>query len=269
MIGYFNSDLMLSERYARFLDQYFYEYLKGAPKGCPFFSVNDYQHVKNEPSHEQYAGIDVIFNHSIPLDEKTALDHRRRSAPLRTFAFELGYMIDGKYSEGWVTSAHKITEYYVLSWPHDASEMGAVPDFDLAEVMIIRRKDVLDAIQQYFAQDIEGIRTCAREIVYEGKDAEHGLIIEPPSLLYGGTVQRKERWRKELCPGVHLIHSTGAKKETPLNVVIAKSKLAEMAGFVFWVDPKREGRSPVVRIPAAKYHSPKSWTSMASFMERP
>lgn len=78
------------------------------------------------------------------FDEKSTLDYKRIDSPLSTFAFELGSLINGNLSEGWLTNKNKYTQYYILVWPH----MNENNIFDAMEIMFIERKSIFKIINR-------------------------------------------------------------------------------------------------------------------------
>lgn len=63
----------------------------------------------------QHRGIDVEFSHNgkkIKVDEKAQLDYVGSDLP--TFAFELSYLKNGQFRQGWLFDPSKETERYML-----------------------------------------------------------------------------------------------------------------------------------------------------------
>ena len=118
----FKGDLKSERAVNEFLQKYLYSYL--VDEGI-IDSFNS-----NTTLDQQHKGIDTIMYiindeteeaaRSINIDEKAAIHYARNNLgdkPLSTFAFEVSYLKDGELKRGWLTNEkYKETHSYFLCW---------------------------------------------------------------------------------------------------------------------------------------------------------
>ena len=118
----FKGDLKSERAVNEFLQKYLYSYLVDDGIIDSFNS--------NTTMDQQHKGIDTIMYiindeteeaaRSINIDEKAAIHYARNNLgdkPLSTFAFEVSYLKDGELKRGWLTNEkYKETHSYFLCW---------------------------------------------------------------------------------------------------------------------------------------------------------
>lgn len=219
----FDNDLKDSQELHNFLDNYFYSDLTENHNNRKDYFFTKFK--RNDNLQDDFNGIDLILydqnNHPFYIDEKATLDYKNNPKPLSTFAFELGSIINNHFSEGWLTNPSKKTNYYVLIWPHQ-NQKSSSPVFDFAEIMIIKRSDVLEILNQY--KDSLLNKDNIIDIV---QNNNHNNM----PFKY---IQNSSRFEYRINKNIKLVHSLG-KTESPLNVIISKELLVKKSGCVFWV----------------------------------
>lgn len=204
----FIDDLNGENVLANFLDKYFYAKLE----------VRDY--FRNTPEKHnylqyQYKGIDVTFKwngYDFIVDEKATL-HYPNGIP--TFAFELRYIKDNIWRPGWFYDETKQTEYYLLAWPKrqdiKLSELK-MEHFQTVEVMLLSRKNLHEYLNKNYDITKQAIHVAVDNIITANN---YGKLhnIHPSSN--------------------HYYYYTKYLSETPVNLVIQKSTLKELAIFHF------------------------------------
>lgn len=184
----------------------------------------------------QYEGIDVIIrsddNREIIIDEKSALYYTNNN--LQTFAFELSFEKDGKVRDGWFVKNGLKTEYYMLIWPNarckkdkktgqniqvDLAKLTS-KDFTIVEAILLSKKKLLAYL------------------------ASLGLTKE---VLIDRAKQMREVYRfsgnnyaHEDEEGIDFLHYTYTLRlvEKPINLVIDKKKLVELADRAYFISDR-------------------------------
>ena len=256
----FPKDFEASKKLHEFLKKNFYSILKKTRDQSVQYNIIDYEDTLN--SSEDYKGVDFIFkvvpandpSHppiTFTMDEKGALDFKFNNWSLSTFAFELGYLKvnpitnNKEYREGWLTNPDKITDYYVLVWPHAIEDENSYY-FDVAELMIISRKNVISILEEELLKNpdynrdtlIDQLRQESQEIVQENKCQEY--IYQKYKYKHDDDYQRqynKHRYVKWINEDkkIKFIHSLH-KPEAPLNIIINKELLFNKTKCVFWIN---------------------------------
>lgn len=101
----FSADLLKEQLLSTYLDTCYTGFQK--QRGFTFQRRHDMEN--------QHRGIDVLFSFNgkeIKVDEKAQLDYIGKDLP--TFVFELSYLKDGNYRQGWLFDSTKETQCYML-----------------------------------------------------------------------------------------------------------------------------------------------------------
>jgi len=104
----FQKDLNIESKFGRYLDTV-YPHIGGLDKKFTFYRKDDLE--------SQYAGIDLLLidkksGKEHYIDEKAQLHYLNKS--LATFTFELSYLKDDVWKEGWFYDEKKLTQTYFL-----------------------------------------------------------------------------------------------------------------------------------------------------------
>jgi hypothetical protein len=204
----FIEDLNGEKVLGEYLDKYFYEKL----------NIQDFfRNTSSQPNHmnNQYRGIDVTFNfngfHYI-VDEKATLQY---PDGIPTFAFELRYKKNNQWRDGWFYDDAKETKYYLLAWPirdHVKLSELQMDDIRKVEVMLISRKD----LHEYLYTNYE----ITREVI----EAEVDNIIKANTFGKLHPIHPLSN---------HYYYYTKNLAETPINLVVQKKTLKDLAIFHF------------------------------------
>ncbi|MGM0901830.1 MAG: hypothetical protein ACQEXB_12140 [Bacillota bacterium] len=201
----FKGDKKTESVVADFLDEYLY----------PKLNIHGFQRIID--LNQQHRGMDVVFtanNHPYIVDEKAQLHY---NPPLPTFAFEVKYKKDGKWKPGWLFDQTKETEYYLLVWPKrddvDVKELQ-INHIKTVEVMLISRRQLLDYLNNSFQINEKTVEQEAKAIIH-AKQFGKQHTIHPDS--------------------IHYYFYTERLAETPINIVIQKNTLKQLALFHFVV----------------------------------
>lgn len=166
----------------------------------------------------QIKGVDVSFDlghiQEALVDEKAAAHFVNKDIP--TFAFELDFIgMDGKLKTGWLTDDKKLTQYYLLSWVWAKKDTNFnSSDITKLEVVLIERSKILSLLERHH---VDGARL--------GRIAQH---LRKKG-LFG------PHFKKEGRP--FYFNMTGHLVEKPINVIIHKRKLIELAEIHQFVQP--------------------------------
>jgi hypothetical protein len=190
---------------SKYLDKYFYPV---HTKNC--IRYNDYA--------TQMSGVDVKFDFKelvgILVDEKALTHYINKNLP--TFAFEINFLsAEKRLIPGWFFDDNKATQYYLLSWVTAKKDDGiSAEDITSLDTLLISRKRIIDMLATYDAtkEYAEGIAADLRERNISG-------------------VSHKERQKP-----FYFFFSTQLA-EQPINLIIHKSKLEEIATARFTIQP--------------------------------
>ena len=157
----FRKDLAAEHALAEFLDEHLYP--QHAERAVRLDSMAD-----------QLAGKDLLLDwggmKGLVVDEKATLHYLNRNLP--TFAFELGYLKDGDWRQGWLLDPHKQTAYYMLLWPNARVDRNpSKADFTEVEAMLISRRAILNGLkrQGWDGERLMELEAEVRESRIEGK----------------------------------------------------------------------------------------------------
>lgn len=167
----------------------------------------------------QKKGVDIIHNIDGKrnyVDEKFAINFYNKK--LNTFAFELSSN-NNKNNKGWFISDHMITTHYIILWFQANDDFTDIYTYDLCYIDKQKLKQYLRSIGYY-----DGI-------VDEFNDYwKHGQYTNPDSNYF---IKNNRRYLK-LSDGVKIVQSLQFKVETPINIVVPRIKLYDLADFHFY-----------------------------------
>ena len=184
------------EATSKFLDTFFYE--------------DNYKFIRNQNVFAQKRGVDIVVNtidDTWFCDEKCALDYVNKE--LKTFAFELRATSDfnGRRYDGWLLSNSNLTTHYNLIYI-TKSKVDKNPTFEdilEAEIIIVSKKDIVDYIASLGWNKQMLVRKC------DSIDLKNGVNM--------GNINKD---------GVKFVKSEH-KFESPINILLPKSKLIELS----------------------------------------
>ena len=200
-----NADMSAEGQLGIFLDTYLYQPLFQTGRFSSIQRIGDIE--------EQMAGVDVRFTGKdgavYCVDEKAQLYYLNRALP--TFAFEVQYLGEGGVSCGWLCSGRLKTDLYLLIWPfavQDSPDKIRWDQFTKADCLLVERRKVLALLGreglslERMAWDAAQIRRegCAGRVSIKGVKGIYYYASDP------------KRYR-----------------EAPINVIIAKKRLFEIA----------------------------------------
>jgi hypothetical protein len=201
-------DSNAEQELGKFLDKYFY------PKA-------GLHHTRVYDKYQQIAGVDVVLFHNDKtknIDEKAAMNYINRD--LQTYAFEISFINRaGVPSAGWLFDQSKKTDYYALVYPSaTTSDVAELTEdkFTSAEIFLIKRQDIINYLSNYI-DTIYKIDSWMRENGHNGRYEVPGTIA------------------------FYMVMS-GKLKEAPINVIIPKGNLRNMATAVYKVSRDKTER---------------------------
>lgn len=173
---------------------------------------------------KQLKGTDVWLetksNKLISVDEKAQLYYINANLP--TFAFELGFIGQGgQVKQGWFVNNNLDTNMYMLVWPYaKTTELSKLTydSFIKLECILISKNVIW------------------QELIRSGLTYDF-LLEETTKMRESGQVGRK------FFPGIEwcYLNMSDPKKytETPINIIIKKDKLLELANQIFFATPDK------------------------------
>lgn len=166
--------------------------------------------IRHADKTDQLSGKDVtcIFKGlgEIIIDEKAATHYINKD--IKTFAFELSFKrTNGEEVEGWLLDPEKMTQYYLLMWLKANNEWH-ITSQDITEVkaLLINRKDILN----YLKEESYGADKLRR-----ANDKIRANNLSGP---IGKTTNSN-----------FYFFRTIKLTENPVNIIIKRKKLAELA----------------------------------------
>lgn len=198
---------------ALFMDKYLYNRF---PTGNAFSTI---RRVHDEQG--QRSGIDVEFTGAdgrvYYVDEKAQLHYLNQNLP--TFAFELLSFQKGYDTVGWLCNAKLKTDFYMLIWPFATQDdyNGITFDrFTKADCLLIQKQKILKMLASS-GLTVERMLSDARCIRASG---------------------RKGKIPIDGIKGIYYFASYPKKyQEAPINIVISKPKLKDIAQRRYIVTP--------------------------------
>jgi hypothetical protein len=200
-----NRDSNVEQEISRYLDRYLYP-----------TEVTDFCRYSDRA--DQMRGVDVTFSidnqKHIIVDEKAATHYINKNIP--TFAFELSFLISsGTRVQGWLLDPSKDTEYYMLMWVMAKKDWDIIlEDITRIDCLLINRQRIIDYLSSV-GYNPDELMEKDSEIRVSKMD---GAIDKSPDLDY-------------------FFFSTSRLVEKPINIVIRKQKLIELAMKRFIVTP--------------------------------
>lgn len=225
MESFRNQDIKAEQGLGEFMDAYFYSKLEKENKDV-------LKCIRMFDKESQMSGIDVCIvttNRKILIDEKAAIYYSNAMIP--TFAFEIDSIQTGHIEpmQGWFVNDRLQTQYYMLIWPNvkcmqkddqwvriDVKNLKKT-DFTIVEAMLIDKSDIRLALEK------------------EGYDKRRLTeYAERLRASYKGNVSRLEEKISENAK----ISLSGQLAEKPVNVVINKRLLGDLAKRIYLISPE-------------------------------
>ena len=189
---------------ARFLDKHFYS----RP------DIKDF--VRFTAKEDQLKGKDLRFswldNQDMVVDEKAQIYYVNKNIP--TFAFEIDFIRSKDLlTQGWLFDKDKETQYYLLIWITSKKEKNFMEeDITQLECILIKREDLIVFLHSQ-GLDFEKVREISKSIRIDGSDGRHMENNYDSCYFF---------FSKRLA-------------EMPVNIIIRKQKLKELATKTFLV----------------------------------
>ncbi|MBS5188087.1 MAG: hypothetical protein KHY73_11985 [Fusobacterium nucleatum] len=258
----FKGDLKSERAVNEFLQKYLYSYLVNDGIIDSFNS--------NTTLDQQHKGIDTIMYiindeteeaaRSINIDEKAAIHYARNNLgdkPLSTFAFEVSYLKDGELKRGWLTNEkYKETHAYFLCWlwiKSDANKYNLVcEDILKIEVLSIPKVKTRDKLimRAMGSKDVKIFESKADILRKKMKDrGVYRLELEHQlDSLINALDDIPDYNKTHLQFDTDLLIATKYPQwvltlpeklyEQPLNIVIKREELINLANSYWIVTPK-------------------------------
>ena len=258
----FKGDLKSERAVNEFLQKYLYSYLVDDGIIDSFNS--------NTTLDQQHKGIDTIMYiindeteeaaRSINIDEKAAIHYARNNLgdkPLSTFAFEVSYLKDGELKRGWLTNEkYKETHAYFLCWlwiKSDADKYNLVcEDILKIEVLSIPKVKTRDKLimRAMGSKDVKIFESKADILRKKMKDrGVYRLELEHQlDSLINALDDIPDYNKTHLQFDTDLLIATKYPQwvltlpeklyEQPLNIVIKREELINLANSYWIVTPK-------------------------------
>ncbi|WP_345084835.1 hypothetical protein [Nemorincola caseinilytica] len=198
----------------QYLDRYFYP-----QHTTSYRRYNDKEH--------QLQGIDTICDigdlKELLIDEKAVSQYINEDLP--TFAFEVDFLrSSGELTPGWLFDTGKRTRYYLLSWiradisndipPRERSLHLTADNILSLDTLLVNRKAIINMLRNY-GIDREYVEAIAPRIRATGKQGYYEKDNDRPCNFFF-SAQLAER---------------------PINIVVSKRKLEELACRRFTIVP--------------------------------
>lgn len=206
----FEQDRRAEAAVAEFMDIYYYPY-------------QGFRCVRASALDEQFAGVDVTVQSGDGsrhyVDEKASTYYVNERI-LPTFAFELSYVKSGGIKDGWFVRDDLRTTDYTLLWIQTNNQAASPDDITLASI-----------------SELEGITVAKGEVRFylaqQGYDKQR--LVDIAAMMRAKRISQIDPPRK----GMFRFRFTESLEEQPVNVVVWKTRLLEMASTHFTVT--REG----------------------------
>lgn len=216
------ADMRAEEKLADFMDHCFYSKLHD-------LNGDSIQFRRIKDKEGQLEGVDVelhLKDRIIRIDEKASLYYSNAMIP--TFAFEIDSIQKGHVEpvQGWFVNDALNADYYMLIWPNlKCKKVGRdwvrksiasiqEHDFTIVEAVLIEKEKLL------------------MEIQHRGYSANR--LMEYARRLRNMVGQSNEQQTEDLDEDIKIVYS-GALAEKPINAVVRKSLLLNLAAGVYLI----------------------------------
>ena len=204
-------DMAAEQALASYMDEYFYARLIETGELSAVERIHDIEMQKK--------GVDVIAEKNDDkayIDEKGQLYYINQGLP--TFAFELGYLKDGRSCIGWLLNDELLTSRYFLLWPEAETDDLSILTKDMFTSvygMMIKKEDLINFLDEN-GLFRETLLRVEKELRRQGKQGKH----------------------RSLMDGVYFfLSSSESYSEAPINLVISKKILRELASACYKITP--------------------------------
>ena len=198
----FKKDLRNEQLLGSYLDEIYCEIFD--PQDIDITRITDYD--------KQNSGIDLSIHHiqsskTFNVDEKAQLDYINIDLP--TFAFEISYLKQGEYRQGWLFDKSKVTHYYFLVTAiHTKKDQDISKGIESVKIHSVNRFKLIQLLEE---------KGLSQRII-EGYEKE----IRNGSQF--GAIEIEELNNKK--EGV-FYYSKNNKTESPINIVLKLSYLVK------------------------------------------
>lgn len=207
-----NIDMRAEAELALFLDKFFYSRLISSGDLTSAQRITDCE--------MQRKGVDVIASKNSTqtfIDEKAQLYYINKGLP--TFAFELGFLIDGSETLGWFLNDELFTDRYFLLWPNATTSFLrnlTSDDFTFVSGLMIKKSRIRNYLEKI------------------GLNKEH-LINQLCQLRAGGIPGKHPSGYSGIY---YYVSDPNQYTESPINLVIGKRILESIAGAAYNINPE-------------------------------
>lgn len=174
--------------------------------------------VKQPTKEQDISGIDVIlnrYNKEYLVDEKAAIKYLTRD--LNTFSFEL-YKAGYHNSIGWFVDKNKLTTHYNIIYPK--SFTNDIYNLDSIEAFLLNAKELQEAV----FPEIQ----------------KHKIHFDNIEEFMLNQASYKGRRYFVINQYMKLVYSECIRPEKPINIVINKQYLRDIACDIFYKDFRKE-----------------------------
>ena len=194
----------------------------------------------------QRKGIDVILKwdgdlpREINVDEKATVYYFNKMIP--TFAFEIDSIQtdEGTCYPGWFINDDLLTEWYHLVWPNARPNWKSkenvfnlhqleVEDITICETMLISKKVLKTNVRNVFG--LNSNEELNEFLLEQSAKLRAGAPLALPTI----TTVEKDNFTKIKIDDNYSLYYSKSIAEKPVNLVISKDKLLELAGHVYLV----------------------------------
>ena len=165
---------------------------------------------------QQLAGIDVIVNNDMYIDNKAMTDPQYLNNPANSFILEIASFNHGAYQLGWFLNDNLKTTHYMFVWLPEVnvpsgSRLVDSRQIQKIEIMLVDRNEVHKLINSYISD--EGLKERAKKVVR--RNLKEDFIVCSPL---------------KICHSIH-------KAESPVTLRVPKSLYKTIAIKHCYVTP--------------------------------
>ncbi len=221
----FINDSNNEQMVAKWLDKYFYPKMARLETGRFSFISRRADEFERKEEEIQKKGIDIVYKTQneklFCVDEKAQLDYLNKKLP--TFAFEIKFKRrNNNFSEGWFIREDLKTTHYLLVYPNssvieDARQLENFEDITNVELLLIEKDRLWNKLNSY-------------------KVTKESLVNESDQLIDQEEVGKKTL-QTSTSKNIYLYRTSPSHKvEEPINIVIKRKILDEVADAIWLVD---------------------------------
>jgi hypothetical protein len=175
-----------------------------------YYNIQNFKRFEDKENQLKGKDVSFTFNQSIIIaDEKAQTHYINKNLP--TFAFEISFLrTSGDWTLGWLLDKEKENDYFILIWPFAKKDWDIKgSDITKLDCLLVNKQKIIDLLED------NGL-------------TKEKIMIEEEKI-------RRENTIGKIGYGSIYFYHTDRLSEKPINIVIRKDKLKQIAEKEFTI----------------------------------